>query len=133
MEEPIDVFLIVAHGAGFHSRILDKPKIEIDRHQRPRVILSTMLGQRSAVDEVLHLSTRDLGYEGMPPGNASIAGIKDVVFLPIRFRTESPPGSRKQSRASAAPAPIRQILEVELAVVRIHRRLQRANRVEALN
>src|ERR1700687_4413555 len=91
-----------------------------------------MFGQRFAVDEILHLSTRDLGYECMPPGNASSAGVKDVVFFPIRFRTESPPGSCKQRRSSEAPAAIRQILEIQLAVVRIPRGLQRANRVEAL-
>src|SRR5438128_11872089 len=68
----------------------------------------------------------------MPSGNAAIAGVKDVVFFPVRFRTEGPPRSRKQCRSSEAPAAIRQILEIQLAVVRIPRRLQRANRVEAL-
>src|SRR5437879_12175792 len=68
----------------------------------------------------------------MPSGNAATAGVKDVVFFPVRFRTEGPPGSRKQGRSSEAPAAIRQILEIQLAVVRIPRRLQRANRVEAL-
>src|SRR5258708_9370592 len=68
----------------------------------------------------------------MPSGNASAARVKDVVFFPIRFRTESSPGSCIQRWANAAPAPIWQILEIQLAVVRIPRRLQRANRVEAL-
>src|SRR6267143_850490 len=68
----------------------------------------------------------------MPSGNASTARVKDVVFFPIGFRTEGSPGSCIQRWANAAPAAIRQILEIQLAVVRIPRRLQRANRVEAL-
>src|SRR5437773_342228 len=68
----------------------------------------------------------------MPTGNASIAGVKDVVLFPIRFRTEGSPGSRKKRRSRTTPAAIRQIFEIQFAVVRIHRRLQRANRVEAL-
>src|SRR5207244_3205431 len=68
----------------------------------------------------------------MPPGNAAIARAKDVVLFPIRLRTEGPPGSRKQRRPGAAPAAVRQILEIQLAVVRIHWRLQRADSVEAL-
>src|SRR5882724_3172942 len=132
MKHPIDVLLVMAHSTGFHGRVLDKPKIEINRHQRPRVILSTMFGQRFAIDEILHLPVRDLRYKRMPTGNASTARVKDVIFFPVRFRTEGPPGSCKQSRSSVAPASIRQILEIQLAVVGIHWRLQRANRVEAL-
>src|SRR6266404_6739337 len=132
MEHPVDVLLIMAHGAGFHGSVPYKPKIKINRHQRARIILSAMLCQRLAVDEILHLSARDLSYECMPPGNTSTAGVKDIIFFPIGFRTEGPPGSCIQRRASDAPAPIRQILEIQLAVVRIHRRFQRANRVEAL-
>src|SRR5260370_30523436 len=132
MKHPINVLLVMTDSTGFYGRIPDKPKIEINRHRRSRIILSTMFGQRFAVDEIPYLSTRDLSYECMPPGNASIAGVKDVVFFPIGFRTEGPPGSCIQCRANAAPAPIWQILEIQLAVARVHRRLQRANRVEAL-
>src|SRR6266568_9692856 len=110
MKHPVDVLLIVANDAGFHGGIPDKPKIEINRHQRTRVILPTMLGQRFAVDKILHLSVRDLSYQCMPPGNASTAGVKDVVFFPIRFRTEGSPGSYKQRGSCEAPAAIRQIL-----------------------
>ena len=95
MENPVDVLLIVSYDAGFNRLIPDKPKIEINRHQRPRIILATMFCQRSAVDEVLHLSVRNLSYECMPAGVASTAGVKDVVLFPVGFRTESPPGSRK--------------------------------------
>src|SRR2546427_13275676 len=91
-----------------------------------------MFGQRLAVDEILHLSARDLRYECMPAGDASTAGVKDVIFFPIRFRTEGSPGGCKQRRPCETPATIRQILEIQLAVVRIHWRLQGANGVEAL-
>src|SRR5258708_29544846 len=131
MEHPIDVLLIMAYSTGFYSRVLDKPKIKVDRHQRSRIVLAAMFRQRFTVDEILHLSARDLGYECMPPGNASSARVKDVVFFPIRLRTEGSPGSCIQHRPNAAPTPIRQILEIQFAVVRIHWRLQRANRVEA--
>src|SRR5438105_15738382 len=107
MKHPIDVLLVMTYSTGFHSRVLDKPKIKINRHQRSRVILSDMFGQRVAVDEILHLSIRDLGYQCMPPGDASTARVKDVVFFPIGFRTECPPGSCKQCRPSEAPAAIR--------------------------
>src|SRR5207237_9699812 len=91
-----------------------------------------MFRQRFAVDEIFHVSIRHLRYECMPAGDASIAGVKDVVFLPIRLGTKGPPRSRKQSRPNAAPTAIRQILEIEFAVVGIHRRLQRTDGVETL-
>ena len=62
MKHPVDVLLIVAYDAGFHGGIPDKPKVEINLHQRTRVILSTMLGQGLSVDEILHLAFSDLGY-----------------------------------------------------------------------
>src|SRR5207245_3725898 len=132
-KHPINVLLIVAHGAGFHGGIPDKPKIEINRHQRTRVVLPTMFGQGFAVDEILYLATEDLAYECMPSGNASLAGVKDVIFFPIRFRTEGSPRSYEQRRSRQAPATIGQILEIQLAVVRIHRRLKRADSVETLH
>src|SRR5258708_38310928 len=96
MEHPIDVLLIMTYSAGFYGRILDKPEIKVDRHQRTRIVLPTMLCQRFTVDEIFHLSIRDLCYECMPSGNASTAGVKDIIFFPIGFRTEGPPGSSKQ-------------------------------------
>ena len=56
MEDPIDVFLVMAHGIGFDTGVFDKPEIEIDGHQRTRIILSAMLSQRFAVDEISDLS-----------------------------------------------------------------------------
>ena len=132
MKHPINVLLIVAHGTRFHGGIPDKPKIEINRHQGTRVVLPTMLGQGFAVDEILYLATKDLAYEYMPSGNASTACVKDVIFFPIGFRTKRSPRSYEQRRSSQAPATIWQILEIQLAVVRIHRRLKRADSVEAL-
>src|SRR5882762_4898522 len=89
-----------------------------------------MRKEKLAVEVILDLSIIEKRYEGMPPGNASTAGVKKVVFFPVGFRTEGPPGSCKQRGSREAPAAIRQILEIQLAVVRIPRRLQRANRVE---
>src|SRR6266404_243442 len=123
MEHPIDVLLVMAYEAGLHGRVPDEPKIKIDRHQRSRIILPNMLCQRFAVDEVLHLSARDLGHKCVPSGNASRAGVKDVVFFPVWFGTESPPGSSIQSRPDTAPSAIRQVLEIKFAVVRIPWRL----------
>src|SRR5258708_25129352 len=106
MENPVDVLLIVAHDGGLHGCISNKPKIEINRHQRPRIILSTVLCQRLAVDEIPYLSARGLGYECMPSGNASTARVKDIVFFPILFLTEGPPRSRIQRSPGNAPAAI---------------------------
>src|SRR2546422_3497567 len=127
MEHPIDILSVLAHIAGFHGPILDKPKIKIYRHERSRVILPTMVGQSFAVDEILHLSIRDLCDQCMPTCFASAGAIKDVIFLPIRLGAESSPGSYKQRGSIAAPTAIGQILEIQFAVVGIHWRLQWAN------
>src|SRR5690349_23632178 len=107
MEHPIDILLIVTHEIGLHHLVPDKPKIEINRHHRPGIILTTMLCQRLAVDEIFHVSIGHLRYESMPAGNASIAGVKDVVFFPIRLVTKGPTRSCKQSSPNTAPAPVR--------------------------
>ena len=82
-----------------------------------------MLGQRFAVDEILYLAFKDLGDECMPARNAAAARVKDVVLFPIRFRTESSPGGRIQRGSGTSPTAIRQILEIQLAVIGIHGRL----------
>ena len=92
-----------------------------------------MVGQSFAVDEILHLSVRDLRDQRMPPSFASAGAIKDVIFLPIRLGAESSPGSHKQRGTLAAPAATGQVLEIQQAVVGIHWRLQWANGVETLH
>src|SRR3954465_3615563 len=69
----------------------------------------------------------------MPSSDASGVRVKDIVLFPIRFRTEGAPGSSKQGRTSAAPTTNGQIFKIKFAVIRIPRRLQRANRVEAFD
>src|SRR5258705_5251437 len=91
-----------------------------------------MLSQLLAIDEVFHFAIGYLSYQSVPARFAATAGIEYVVLFPVRLRTESFPGSDKQRRSVEAPTPIGQIFEIQLAVIRIHRRFQRANRVEAL-
>src|SRR5690242_21169969 len=69
----------------------------------------------------------------MPAGLTAVRSLEDVVFLPIRFGAERFPRRRVECWTIDAPAAVWQILIIQLAVIRIHRRLQRTNRVKALH
>src|SRR5688572_31707275 len=69
----------------------------------------------------------------MPTGLTPIRRLEHIVFFPIRFRTERLPRGRVKCWPLNAPAAVWQVLEIELAVVKVHRRLQRTDAVEALH
>src|SRR6185369_12077854 len=83
--------------------------------------------------EVTDLLVHHLSHQRVPTGLAAVAGFENVVFFPIRFRAESLPRRRVERWPVNTPAAVRQVLKIQLAVVGIHRRLQRTDRVEALH
>src|SRR6267378_1068132 len=68
----------------------------------------------------------------MPACLAAIAELEYIVLLPIRFRTECLPRGAVKRWSTNAPATVRQVLEIQFAVIRIHRRLQGSAGVKAL-
>src|ERR1051326_4389829 len=69
----------------------------------------------------------------MPAGLTAVRSLEDVVFFPVRLRTKRFPRRRIKRWTIDTPAAIWQILIIQLAVVLIHRRLQRTDRIKALH
>src|ERR1043166_9260163 len=133
MKDPIDIFLILPRSRNVDHSIFDKPKIEINRHCVFGVIVATMLGKHFAIDIIGNFAVGNLSNQGMPSSLAAGAGLKDVVFLPIRLRAESLPGSGIKWGTGNSPAAIRKIFKMQLTAIGIHRGLQLANGVKTLD
>src|SRR4030095_6340923 len=68
----------------------------------------------------------------MPAGLAAAHGFEHIILLPIRFGAKSLPGSCIERWSLDSPAAIWQVFKIQFTVVRVHRRFQRADGVEAL-
>src|SRR5687767_3784863 len=69
----------------------------------------------------------------MPPRPTAAGVVRYIVLLPIRLGDKRLPRGLVERRSLNAPAAIRQIFEIQFAVVRIHWRLERTDGVKALH
>src|SRR6476620_290090 len=69
----------------------------------------------------------------MPTSLGTAAGLEDIVFLPIWFRTKGLPGGRIERWTGNAPPSVREVFIIQLAVIRIHRSFQWTDRVKAFH
>src|SRR5258705_12467393 len=69
----------------------------------------------------------------MPSRLTALGDIKDVVLLPVRFRTKGLPSGPIERRFLNTPTAVRQILKIQLTVIQIHRSLERADSVETFH